>query len=158
MSTSNQSPVTVMECGYRKALERIRKWFGEFPSATGPDGREMPYGVAFGSNGERDYMRNVAHEALASPCECACLREEIIRLRDEAADPEFKYRHHSDASWMRQVDQLRAELAAAQTEWRDAVEAMRPFAESWDSRAVPTSVWDHAAVIVARFDAQGGKA
>ncbi len=52
----------------RKALERISKWHGEFP----PTGRfwdtstkdEMSYGAVFGSNGERDYMRTVAADAL----------------------------------------------------------------------------------------------
>lgn len=58
----------------RKALERIERWFGEFP----PSGRkerlpngveldnELSYGAAFGSNGERDYMRGVARSALYS--------------------------------------------------------------------------------------------
>lgn len=52
----------------RKALGKIEKWFGEFP----PSGKywddaqtlEMTYAAAFGSNGERDYMRGVAREAL----------------------------------------------------------------------------------------------
>ena len=50
----------------RAALAKIAKWFGEFP----PSGREwqpgepMSYGAAFGSNGERDFMRQVAVDAL----------------------------------------------------------------------------------------------
>jgi hypothetical protein len=56
----------------REALEKIERWFGEFPE-TGKfwpnvDGitsdRPMSYGSAFGSNGERDYMRAVARAAL----------------------------------------------------------------------------------------------
>jgi len=51
-----------------KALKRIATWFGEFP----PSGhywddertREMSYGAALGSNGERDYMRKIAQDAL----------------------------------------------------------------------------------------------
>lgn len=55
-----------------KALERIERWFGEFP-ATGKfwhnaDGsisdRPMPYGACWGSNGERDFMRSIARAAL----------------------------------------------------------------------------------------------
>lgn len=50
------------------ALERIAKWFGEFP----PSGcywdeektKEMSYGAAFGSMSERDYMRALARKAL----------------------------------------------------------------------------------------------
>lgn len=52
----------------RKALERIERWFGEFPPTADkwPDGSAVSYGAAYGSNGERDYMRKVAREALAS--------------------------------------------------------------------------------------------
>lgn len=51
------------------ALERIERWHGEFP-ATGrywdePDNtRPMSYGACYGSTGERDFMRQVAREAL----------------------------------------------------------------------------------------------
>jgi hypothetical protein len=55
----------------RAALARIDRWFGEFP----PTGRfwdragadEMSYAACFGSNGERDYMRQVARDALVRP-------------------------------------------------------------------------------------------
>lgn len=47
------------------ALKRIAKWHGEFPRSgrTCETGVEMSYGAAFGSNGERDYMRQLAHDA-----------------------------------------------------------------------------------------------
>lgn len=48
----------------RRALRTIAKW--EFP-ATGKeweDGTPMSYSAAYGSNGERDYMRKVALDAL----------------------------------------------------------------------------------------------
>ena len=50
----------------REALERIERWC-DFPisGATWEDGRDMSYGAAFGSNGERDYMRGIARAALA---------------------------------------------------------------------------------------------
>jgi hypothetical protein len=51
----------------RKALERIERWFGEFPD-TGErwnDGTPMSYAAAYGSNGERDYMRGIARAALS---------------------------------------------------------------------------------------------
>ena len=52
----------------RDALQRIARWHGEFPETgrywdekrTNP----MSYSAVFGSNGERDYMRNVASDAL----------------------------------------------------------------------------------------------
>lgn len=50
-----------------EALQRIERWFDEFPD-TGQkwgDGSPVSYGAAFGSNGERDYMRAVARQALA---------------------------------------------------------------------------------------------
>jgi hypothetical protein len=50
----------------RQALERIERWFGEFPETgqTWDDGSPMGYGAVYGSNGERDYMRSVARAAL----------------------------------------------------------------------------------------------
>jgi hypothetical protein len=49
-----------------EALNKITTWFGQFPESgrTWPDGEPMSYAAAFGSNGERDYMRVVAQKAL----------------------------------------------------------------------------------------------
>ena len=52
----------------RAALQRIACWYGEFPS-TGKYWDEektlpMGYDAAYGSNGERDFMRKVARDAL----------------------------------------------------------------------------------------------
>lgn len=51
------------------ALTRIDKWVGEFPP-TGKywDGSdvEMSYSACYGSNGERDFMRDVARQALGT--------------------------------------------------------------------------------------------
>lgn len=49
-------------------LRRIEKWHGEFPETRRTDttGTPVPYGVLYGSNGERDYMRIVARNALSS--------------------------------------------------------------------------------------------
>jgi hypothetical protein len=50
-----------------KALETIERWT-DFPPTgkTWPEGgTPMSYGAAFGSNGERDYMRAIARAALA---------------------------------------------------------------------------------------------
>lgn len=48
------------------ALERIARWQGEFPDSgmKWSDGSPMSYAAAFGRNGERDYMRQVAADAL----------------------------------------------------------------------------------------------
>lgn len=51
------------------ALRKIEKWFGEFPETgkTWPEsGNPMSYGACYGSNGERDFMRSVARDALKS--------------------------------------------------------------------------------------------
>lgn len=59
--------VTAERDELREALERIEKWFGEFPETNKfwPDGSPMSYGTCYGSNGERDYMRELARIALA---------------------------------------------------------------------------------------------
>lgn len=48
-----------------KALETIEAW-SDFPETgkTWNDGTAMVYGVCYGSNGERDYMRGIAKKAL----------------------------------------------------------------------------------------------
>lgn len=52
-----------------EALKRIEKWFGEFPD-TGrfwdepQNTQPVSYGAQWGSNGERDFMRGVARDAL----------------------------------------------------------------------------------------------
>jgi len=50
------------------ALKRIAKWVGEFPQVDHfydeEKTKRMSYAAAYGSNGERDYMRNVASKAL----------------------------------------------------------------------------------------------
>jgi hypothetical protein len=50
---------------YEFALKKIAKWFGEF-HRTGDfiNGHETSYEGDYGSNGARDYMREVAEEAL----------------------------------------------------------------------------------------------
>ena len=67
----------------RKALERISRWNGEFPPTgiflKGTD-ETMSYGAAYGSNGERDYMRHVAGQVLATPDTSA----QILVRRDAA--------------------------------------------------------------------------
>lgn len=45
-------------------IRRIATWFGEFPRVNDRQGGTMSYGAAYGSNGERDYMRAIAVEAL----------------------------------------------------------------------------------------------
>lgn len=51
-----------------KALERIERWFGEFPETgdTWEDGSPVSYATLYGSNGERDYMREIARQALGA--------------------------------------------------------------------------------------------
>lgn len=50
--------------GLKAACERVSMW-NEFPQATlRSTGEVVPYVVAYGSNGERDYMRNIATTAL----------------------------------------------------------------------------------------------
>lgn len=50
----------------RLGLEKIEIWFEQFPpsGSTWPDGTPMSYGAAFGSNGERDFIRKLAGDTL----------------------------------------------------------------------------------------------
>lgn len=45
-------------------LRKIAKWHGEFPAVNDRNGNPSSFGLEHGSNGERDYMRNRAEEAL----------------------------------------------------------------------------------------------
>ena len=53
-----------------EALQRIATWHGEFPDTglfwDGDKTRPMSYAAAYGSNGEINFMRNIAYEALNS--------------------------------------------------------------------------------------------
>jgi hypothetical protein len=51
----------------REALEKIVEW-KDFPETgdTWPTGGKVSYFAAYGSNGERDYMRDVARTALTA--------------------------------------------------------------------------------------------
>ncbi|MEZ2744304.1 hypothetical protein ACBQ16_03785 [Halopseudomonas bauzanensis] len=54
--------------GLTEALRQIERWDG-FPSTgkTWPEsGEPVSYGAAFGSNGERDFMRNLARKAVGN--------------------------------------------------------------------------------------------
>lgn len=48
------------------ALQRIACWHGEFPEVKNADGTKSSYSFAYGSNGQRDYMRQVALDALSA--------------------------------------------------------------------------------------------
>lgn len=48
----------------REALQKIVEWKLPESGQYWPDGKPMSYGSAFGSNGERDYMRALAERAL----------------------------------------------------------------------------------------------
>lgn len=69
LTERNRECVELRErCGRLEgALKRIAKWHGEFPPShrAWDDGSPMSYSAAFGSNGERDYMREIARTALA---------------------------------------------------------------------------------------------
>lgn len=65
----------------QQALQRIARWFGEFPE-TGRkhlDGSPMSYSWVWGSNGERDYMRTVAQDALDEMEQLIDLEEPMTR-------------------------------------------------------------------------------
>ena len=60
--------VTALVTALVDALEQIERWDG-FPSTNETwegSGKPVSYSAAFGSNGERDFMRGVAKAALAA--------------------------------------------------------------------------------------------
>lgn len=76
--------------GLKAACERVSMWDG-FPQVTlRSTGEVVPYVVAYGSNGERDYMRNIAALALKENQETdvflaevrASAVEEFVRMAD----------------------------------------------------------------------------
>ena len=48
----------------KEALEQVVDWKMPESNKTWDDGSPMSYGAAFGSNGERDYIRGIAKAAL----------------------------------------------------------------------------------------------
>lgn len=72
---------------WRRTLQRIAKWHGEFPpsGSTHPDGSPMSYEFAYGSSGERDFMRGLAQLALLTEIptlDKAALRESLGQVRE----------------------------------------------------------------------------
>ena len=71
------------------ALAKIERWFGEFPATEEfwdkEKTRPMSYAACFGSNGERDFMRDVARSALTSNRLPALLAETRKKALEEAA-------------------------------------------------------------------------
>lgn len=59
----------------KKALKAIENW--EFPPVKGKHGEPSSYRVEYGSNGERDFMRKKAQDALKS---CDDLGEKLHGL------------------------------------------------------------------------------
>jgi hypothetical protein len=65
-SFSRADALETENAALRGALTKIEKWFGQFPE-TGQihsDGSPVSYSALYGSNGERDFMRQIARTAL----------------------------------------------------------------------------------------------
>ena len=75
--------------GLKSACERVSMW-NDFPHVTlRSTGEVVPYAVAYGSNGERDYMRNIAATAVLkdTPATDAFLAEvRASGMPDESTD------------------------------------------------------------------------
>lgn len=73
---------------YAVVLQQIRRWFGIFPDVR-LRGEVISYGAAYGSNGERDYVRNLAADALEIPRLAwhPSASSLVERLTDTAATP-----------------------------------------------------------------------
>jgi len=60
----------------KKALQTIEKW--EFPPVKDKHGEPSSYGVEYGSNGERDFMRKKAEVALIKVAELGESLHELV--------------------------------------------------------------------------------
>lgn len=80
------SPIDILNVRVRhleQGLRTIRDW--KLPQAKDIDGIPCSYGWAYGSNGERDYMRRVATDALAGSPTLENPKTAVMRyLWDEA--------------------------------------------------------------------------
>lgn len=87
----------------RAALERIAKWEGEFPSTgrTWDDGSPMSYAACFGSNGERDFIRQIARVAL-----------EQTQFQDETEAPRDTGILDTNGARLAEGDRVRVEWTA----------------------------------------------
>jgi hypothetical protein len=63
----------------REALDKIANWTLPDTGKQWPDGDRISFGALYGSNGERDYMRNVASCALAALTAQAAPSEPVAR-------------------------------------------------------------------------------
>lgn len=63
-AVNSHASLTLERDRLRTALVAIEKW-EDFPPVT-MHGRTFTYGFAYGSNGERDFMRSIARSALAA--------------------------------------------------------------------------------------------
>ncbi|HGG8853328.1 TPA: hypothetical protein ACJJ1B_004438 [Enterobacter roggenkampii] len=82
--------------GLKAACERVSMW-NEFPQATlRSTGEVVPYVVAYGSNGERDYLRNIAATALKETPATDAFLDEVRAQGVEAFASvlEARGRHH----------------------------------------------------------------
>ncbi|HHY2959544.1 TPA: hypothetical protein ACV5BL_000524 [Enterobacter hormaechei subsp. steigerwaltii] len=64
VACDQRNALAAENAGLKAACERVSMW-NDFPQATlRSTGEVVPYVVAYGSNGERDYMRNIAATAV----------------------------------------------------------------------------------------------
>lgn len=65
--TSELERLRALNAEMLAALQKIERWFGEFPDLgkEGLDDRPVSFGARYGSNGERDFMRGIARAAIA---------------------------------------------------------------------------------------------
>lgn len=95
--------------GLKSACERVSMW-NDFPQATlRSTGEVVPYVVAYGSNGERDYMRNIATTALKeTPVTDAFLAEVRASGVDSAINTVIAMMNHQHPVTSKAIDILRA--------------------------------------------------
>lgn len=123
------TPISSNERTLRAALERIARWHGEFPATgrTWPGGDPMSYAAAFGSNGERDFMRQVAREAL---------EKAQFETNGDDARRTAEYWKAEHLAGNAEIDRLRVELREARLEIaRTASEGLRAIGSAVETPA-----------------------
>ncbi len=63
LENRNQDQAKALELAL-DTLRRIAQWTGEFPEVKDSNGKKCSYAYLYGSNGERDFMRDLAYQTV----------------------------------------------------------------------------------------------
>jgi len=93
LATKPAAAVPAVSEELRKALQTVARWELPPTGKTWDDGSPMSYAACYGSNGERDYMRQVALNALAATPAASTIgaAQTADQVRDQALEDAARY-------------------------------------------------------------------